>query len=286
MKTTFKSSEIAHIWANRSAPWGKCPGNASFNGAAFLSYGTELARHITHAGKAAIIYNETSYSVSTSIVQGRLRQAIPAGVPLFKISGRGRGDSLFNIGGKELFTYAIERAVFFSGKIPKARNKDQYAAEQANWLTEAQKVNEFFGLRRKVDSDAIKRLAASKARAEKAARIAQEKRERLEREEMATGYANWKEGLNEPYFRATLFPVAFRVEGEELVSTLGARVPMAAARVALYFVLRHKGTTWHRNEETCPVGHYQLDAINEHGIVAGCHRIAWNEVERLAPVLS
>ena len=39
---------------------------------------------------------------------------------------------------------------------------------------------------------------------------------------------------------------------------------------------------WRRNGESCLVGVYQLDAITNQGIVAGCHRIAWEEVERFA----
>lgn len=39
---------------------------------------------------------------------------------------------------------------------------------------------------------------------------------------------------------------------------------------------------WHRNGEQFAVGGYQLDAINEYGIVAGCHVIKWPECIRFA----
>lgn len=32
MKTVFRSEEIAHIWAHRGAPYGRSPGNLSFDG--------------------------------------------------------------------------------------------------------------------------------------------------------------------------------------------------------------------------------------------------------------
>jgi len=63
-------------------------------------------------------------------------------------------------------------------------------------------------------------------------------------------------------------------------------VPLQAARVAYRFATSKRAQGWHENGETCPVGHYRLNAINAQGIVAGCHRIAWSEIERLAPVLA
>lgn len=285
MKTTFKSSEIAHVWAHQSAPHGSSPGAMSFNGPAFLSYGTEIARHITHAGKLAVLVNDTSYSVSTSKHQGKIRQAIPSDVPTFKIGGIGRGCSLLNISGAQLFEYAISEAADQQSKSTKARlNKDWYAARSLEWLESAREISTFFGLRRKVDSKAIERLQSVKARAEKqAARKAAESLARIISEQSAN-FEGWKTGGHE-YFQSEKFPIAFRVEGDELVSTLGARVPLHDAKAAYRFARAHKAG-WHTNGETCPVGHYQLNSISEAGIVAGCHRISWDEMERLAPVLA
>ncbi len=284
MKTHFTSAEIAHIWAHKSAPHGEAPSAMSFNSDGFYSYGTVIARHITHKGQPAVILNDTSYSVTTSKHQGRIRQAVSGRT--FHIGGLGMGEDLRQIGGKELFAYAIEQAARASKKLEKARNKDRYEADISRWLTEAQSVNEFFGLRRKVDTETINRLKVSTARAERKAKIAHEKRELAMRQEQEAGYENWKDSLDAIYFNPNLFPVSFRVEGEELVSTLGARVPLHDARVAYRFATSKRAQGWHRNGETCPVGNYSLDAINEQGIVAGCHRITWDEITRLAPVLA
>lgn len=286
MKTTFKSSEIAHIWAHKSAPEGKCPSSMRFDGDAFYSYSTEIARHITHKGKDAILLNTSSYSVTTLGHQNDVHRAIHGfALPIFAVGLHGT-DTLRYIGGKEIYDYAIEKAARCQKKATTARQrKDSYLAESSAWLEKAKAANEFFGLRRKVHESAIARLADAKARAEKKAAKERTARELREREEQAAGYAAWLKGEPAEYFNSRVFPVAFRVESEELVSTLGARVPLDAAKVAFCFALRHRGQSWHRNGDTCPVGHYQLDAINEHGIVAGCHRIPWEEVERLAPVL-
>lgn len=265
MKTVFKSSEIAHVWAHQSAPCGKSPGSMSFNGPAFLSYSTEIARHIEHKG----------------------RHALPSDVPVFHFGGCGRGIGLSNISGSQLFDYAIEQATKAQQKALRARlHKDWHNGQRVTWLERAKEISEFFGLRRKVDEKAIERLSAAKQRAEKREAKERAARELKARQEQQSAYDAWLRGESDGCFSASSFPIAFRVEGEELVSTLGARVPLDAAKVAFRFALKHKGQTWHRNGETCPVGEYHLDAINEHGIVAGCHRIAWAEVERLSPILS
>lgn len=290
MKTVFTSHEIAHIWAHKSAPYGKSPGAVSFDGPVIRSYSTAIARHIEHKGKAAIIYNGTSYSVSTSKHQGRIASAIPDGLPIFCVDGQPMHADL-RFSGDELFAHYVEKAAqhLKDAQQPRIRphTVEAHKGRAAHALEQAKAVAAFFGLRRKVDEKAIERLAAAKARAEKRAAAEQAKREAIERAEQESSYELWKQGEETGAFGCfPSFPVAFRVEGEELVSSLGARVPLRAAQVAYRFAMSKRGQEWRENGETCEVGHYRLNAINAQGIVAGCHRISWAEIERLAPVLS
>lgn len=299
MKTVFTSQEIAHIWANKSAPYGKSPGAVSFDGPVIRSYATAIARHIEHKGKAAIIYNATSYSVSTTKHQSRIWQAIrhnDEGLAVFRVQSQRMGTDL-RFSGDELFAHYIEKAAQAEqdALAPRIRphTVEAHKARAAAHLQSAKEVAAFYGLRKKVDEKAIARLAASKARAEKRAAVEQAKREAQERAKQEKNYQDWllgrgiDTGFPQTYnFNARLFPVAFRIEGDELVSTLGARVPLQAARVAYRFAMSKRGQEWRENGETCPVGHYRLNAINAQGIVAGCHRITWAELERLAPVLA
>lgn len=293
MKTVFTSQEIAHVWAHQSAPHGKSPGNCSFNGNVIYSYSTAMARHIEHKGKRAIIRNDTSYSNSTARVQHRIRMAISDCALVFPVTGQGYNVDL-RFSPNELFTYYIESAAKqeTQSRLPRIKQttRDSHKAQAARYLEQAKAVVAFYGLRKKVDEHAIQRLATAKARAEKRERIAREKREAKEHAEQEGAYDYWKRGGNPAdhgiYLNARLFPVAFRVEGDELVSTLGARVPLRAAQVAYRFAMSKRGQEWRENGEVCEVGHYRLNAINAQGIVAGCHRITWAELERLAPVLS
>lgn len=75
-------------------------------------------------------------------------------------------------------------------------------------------------------------------------------------------------------------PTMLRVEGSEVVTSRGARVPRTEARLAFKFAMSKRSTGWHRNGEQFKVGMYHLDAVNENGLVAGCHRISWQELER------
>lgn len=301
MKTVFTSHEIAHIWANKSAPYGKSPGAVSFDGPVIRSYATAIARHIEHKGKAAIILNVTSYSVSTTKHFGRIASAIHGhGVPVFRVDGQEMGTSL-RFSGDELFAHYVESAAQCLRDAEKPRIRphtvEAHKGRAAAHLQSAKEVAAFYGLRKKVDEKAIARLATAKARAEKRAAAEQAKREAQERAGQLEQYEAWKAGTASIYgFNPRLFPVAFRVESRhstsegqasmELVSTLGARVPLQAARVAYRFAMSKRGQEWRENGETCPVGHYRLNAINAQGIVAGCHRISWAELERLAPVLA
>lgn len=304
MKTIFKFTEIAHIWAHKSAPSGKSPGAVSFDGDVIYSYRTAMARHVEHKGKAAIVFNVTTYSVSTSKHQGRIHMAINGlDVPVFRVDGQDYESQLhFGASGVALFEHFIQKAAqcLKDSQQPRIRphTVEAHKGRAAHNLEQARAVAAFYGLRKKVDEKAIERLATAKARAEKRERIAREKREKEERAEQEANYEAWKRGEKpapdwSSYFNASLFPVAFRVERgnvegcePELVSTLGARVPLQAARVAYRFAMSKRGQAWRENGETYEVGHYRLNAINEHGIVAGCHRIAWAELERLASVLA
>lgn len=299
MKSVFSSSELAHVWAHRNAPHGRCSASMSFNGDLFSSYSTGIARLVVHKGKTAVVLNGRGFSISTSRHQSRVRQAV-SHLPTFRFED-GYGTDLRPTPA-QLFDYAVEQSASCADLATRARRPDkrEYLATRAGeWLEEARKVAQFFGLRRKVDSKTVARLNAQKAtaarkatKAEAARQLQREEAARVEAEAAREALEVWKSGADEiEGKRLTAYafrnlPVAFRREGDELVSTYGVRVPLDDARRAFRFALARRTKGWHRNGETCPVGGYQLDAVNEQGVVAGCHRIAWGEIERLTPLLS
>jgi hypothetical protein len=123
----------------------------------------------------------------------------------------------------------------------------------------------------------------ARAKREAANAKAKARREAKELEERRLASIAWVEGgTKRPPYGG---PVLLRVQGDTLETSMGARVPLADAIRVFRAVAacRAKGVGWKRNGETLPVGHFQVDLIAPSGdFVAGCHRIGWPEVERLA----
>jgi hypothetical protein len=121
---------------------------------------------------------------------------------------------------------------------------------------------------------------------------AERERRRVERErEEAERRAEWIAGKGNGRFDDANGGALLRIAGDpakpetaELETSHGARVPLAHAIKAFRFVklIREAGGHWQRNGRTVRVGHYQLDSIDPDGFNAGCHRINWPEIERVA----
>jgi hypothetical protein len=122
-----------------------------------------------------------------------------------------------------------------------------------------------------------------------AAEKARRQREAFKRE--AERRAEWIAGKGNGRFTDESGGALLRISGDlgepesaELETSHGARVPLMHAIKAFRFVklIREKGGHWQRNGRTVRVGHYQLDSIDPDGFNAGCHRINWPEIERVA----
>ena len=127
----------------------------------------------------------------------------------------------------------------------------------------------------------IARAAAEKRVA--AQRRAAEEKQRLE--DIAK-LEEWKRGERDNVRISTL-PVALRIKGDELQTSLGAAVPITHAERAFKILakIKERGETFHTNGTTIPVGHYDVEKMDETGMVkVGCHNVAWEEIQRLATV--
>ncbi len=133
-------------------------------------------------------------------------------------------------------------------------------------------------------------------RAERAKRDAEYRRSTAERRE------RWLSGESDGRYGVTLSDEnggallrAVGVErneaGDIIGGTLetghGADVPLVHAVKAFRFVklVRSRGETWERNGKVVRVGHFQIDRIDADGFDAGCHRINWPEIQRVAAAL-
>jgi hypothetical protein len=96
--------------------------------------------------------------------------------------------------------------------------------------------------------------------------------------------AEWRAGKN--VYLSGEVPTMLRAEGDseaaEMVTSRGARVPLADAERTYRFACLMRARGWHKNGETHAIGSYQLDSVNEQGVIAGCHRVTWAEIEHFA----
>lgn len=79
-----------------------------------------------------------------------------------------------------------------------------------------------------------------------------------------------------------------RIEDGEVATSKGARFPLSHARRGFAFVsaIRAKGEAWQTNGHTFHIGHYQIKSIDAQGnVIAGCHTVAWSEIERFGKLL-
>lgn len=112
-----------------------------------------------------------------------------------------------------------------------------------------------------------------------------ERREKEEREAAALSAFRERGVVAYPHLSDDKGGALLTVIGQELVTSWGARVPLAdAIRVFKFAKLcRESGKAWHANGKRVYCGHYQIDKIMpDGGFRAGCHLINWPEIEAAA----
>ncbi|ARB14225.1 hypothetical protein Ccr5_gp325 [Caulobacter phage Ccr5] len=283
-----------------------------------FSYGTHFpaAAFVTDAhGRRVALVTTRTRSISTAKHMSHIRRAIRG--PYFNVPDVSRMHKPGGAGdfhGDNLRAY-IESAAGLAAKAKRARVNGPWLLSQArDVLAEAQRYADAFKLKTKVPpledvAGAWAKMTAAKARAEAKARKEAEKRAREAREAErladAEAFAGWMRGERQsaPFsYRVrddgTVYLRRFRgvvrdlrsqerdgSRVDELQTSQGAAVPWEHAVKAFRFIklCRERGEGFHRNGRVIRVGHFQVDSIAPNGdMVAGCHRFAWDEIERLA----
>jgi len=303
-KHVFDTGEIPHLWAHRSQDEARNrQGNLYFSGDTIYSYGSHfpIARHVvSETGERAVLFTTATRSVTTSGHCSAVRSAIPSGVPVFHVPtvchGRYSGSELTaddHAGNLTDYVERIEKHVIKSARAKSSHTKE-WSHECAVCLRqEAFAYCAFFGLPvpnitevPKLDSDALTAIRKREAKraAEKAEQTKRERAEAIVRQrELIT---KWRAGL----YSGCLYdvPTMLRIDGDEVVTSRGARFPVSHAKRALAFIrkVREFGQAYVRNGHTIHLGPYAIDRIESDGTVkAGCHVVSWEEIERIASVL-
>jgi hypothetical protein len=273
-KQVFDTGEIPHLWAHRTQDEARNrQGNLYFTGDTIYSYGSHfpIARHVTNdAGERAVLFTTAAYSVTTSSHCSAVRSAIPSGIPVFHVPnvchGRYSGSELTaDDHASNLGDYAerIEKNVITSARARSSYAKEWNREHAARLRDEAIAYCAFFGLPvpnipevPELDSEALTiiRKREAKRASEKAEQTKRERAEALvHQQELIT---KWRAGL----YSGCLYdvPAMLRIDGDEVVTSRGARFPVTHAKRALAFIrrVRESGQAYVRNGHTIHLGPY------------------------------
>jgi hypothetical protein len=299
-KYVYDTGEIPHLWAHRTQDEARNrQGNFYFNGDTVYSYGSHfpIARHVVNkAGDRAVVFTTASYSVTTSGHCLAVRSAIPSEIPVFHVPELYPDSCTVRDSHKTNLKHYAETTEEHIAKCARARslsNKEWHHEQAGTTRAEALAYCQFFVLPKPdikpippLDSVHLERIRKreTKRAAEKAE---QTKRERAEaiacQQELIT---KWRAGQ----YTGCLYdvPVMLRIDGNEIVTSRGARFPAFHGKRVLAFVrkVRESEQAYIRNGHSIHLGPYTLDRIELDGTVtAGCHVVTWQEIELIAPLL-
>ena len=312
--------ELTHLWAAQSRPQRKA-GSISFVGPTLYSYSTGIAHiHKNKAGESFVLMCQKRYSMTTACHKSAARSAVShlpfAEVPhILPASAKEHGENLEAIlaDSREMLAKA-QRALRW-------RQWQQDSANELYWT--AEKYAEFFRVRHRIPPFPVAEWNAAAARAarienpdpasadkrerQRAQRAAaKEARERKARELAAVHDAarrsDWRlfgafgaSGMMGHFVRNS-GPIMLRVNGEEIETSMGARIPLAAAPMVWNLVQRVRieaqhapdgaGRSFANGLRRVRIGDYPLDRIDADGTLhAGCHTIPYSELAAMARTL-
>ena len=267
----MNNSQVAHIWANQSRKEA-IGSHFYFAGDTVWSYSTPIAR--LYRGAVLLVRNQ--YSNSTARHKSEVSSAA-SHLPIFAVVNPENDPCKSDV---EAYKDDVKAA---KERLAKARNKHDALFMLQNTVATGNAFCERFGFNTRFSMPSEIELAALREQ------IAKDKIKRAKREaarearELAAAseaIAEWRDGKIDRFSYS--LPVCLRVNGESLETSKGASVPLSEAKRAFRFCMAVREKGWHRNGQRFPVGEFQLDAVNSQGVVAGCHRIAWPEIESFA----
>lgn len=321
-RATWSGSEIDHVWAHQKAASGRCTGkNVFFEGATIFSYGHHfpMARLVLKNGKPdAVLLTTRSYSVTTSGHKSDVRSATRH-LTQFYVDDVSELDHRANLADyrKRVERYAAAVPKAKARTLESIRSLDRLIAE-ANEYAKYFKLATRFGYPKGFDLAAEQargavELEKQKVRDEKKEeRRSQRDEERRKRAEAELAEARLKyPGLYAEYeaevakwlaWERPSFPspprnpdnpyvsyydrsdrlARLRAKGSRIETSQGVVVELEAAKPLLLLVRRSaEGVAQYPEMEVSGYRGVAFDYADRQ-VRVGCHRIAFDEVERVA----
>lgn len=316
-KQVFSTGEIPHLWAHQVQASARNPqGNLFFENETIYSYGSHfpIATHVSNKrGRKAILFTTRTYSSTTSGHVSAVRSSIPKNIPVFKVlivATGWRGSHVYADTNSELHRTNV-KAYLSSMKenIDRAQrartlwSKQWKTREALGFRQELVRYAKFFGLKLpeipkvpKLTAALVRKMKAREAflasDGHKAVLVIDRARREMNedfkrRRAAANAIEEWRKGNR--YARLPYgLPVMLRIDGSDVETSLGARVPVSHAKRVLKIVrsIVASGEGFVSNGRTIPVGVYKVDRIEASGTLhAGCHHIPFTEIQSIAPLL-
>lgn len=332
MKTVFSNGqEVCHVWANltpeeiKQGREGRCKGSVRFMGPRLYSFATVIARHVSGTrGRRGVVLDNYSFSSTTGKMQRWARRAIGyQHENLFEVNCGRRGQSL-DLTGKEVFALFVDSAneLIRKAHAPRIRAATRAAFLQIalSQIRNANRANEFFGLRKKPVSEDIASLSAEvKEQIENEKRKEEQKAQALASAVLKfapqfvamwrnrqNGTEEWRQLAVEAK-RYGMHSVSFNLpdsdgfrgnailrlseDGSRVETSQGAQVLVRTVSFLWAFCAKARATQTAVARETLErfprLDHYKADEIDSKGnLSAGCHKIPFAEIQAIAQALN
>lgn len=302
MKKVYQNNELPHLWAHQQQEFGRNSNQSFwFEGAQLYSYRTEIMRHakLPNSGVPVVLYGDACYSSTTGRHRSAAFAAIPHDVLKYPVVAARRGERLnaedvlqaIVTRQKEMIKYELNQAV--KPRIKPATREGHLSnalagvdiIEQVYELSLLETPDELRGelhqwvLLASHKDISVLRETLREAEAQRVA--AQREADRRRKEDIR--FANraeieaWQQG-GSAWFPAYDLDPFLRIEGDEVVTSHGARVPVSVV-AALYDSYKSKGAVDHLVGRK--IGPYTIQAITEEVVVIGCHHVPRAEIDRL-----
>ena len=319
----YANDTLCHVWASGRVPEARSNhGSMFFEGPVLYSYGRHYAIAVRMPGNV-VLFNASGSSVTTAKQSGYAWRAalhmVRHNVP--DLTNIANALAAYETGKREewqsaaiaasVWSYiraldgkrhwlernaaAVERRKTLRRYVMRLRGYiDRYEALAASELRDAIQCGEFIAIRGKVPMPAMS-AALNDARLRLTTLQELEAARRFEREREAreawlngaTGYWRGNDGKGGALIRATGVErdESGTITGGTLETSQGANVPLTHA-VKIFAIARACREQGRTMEPRARCGFYTVDRIDETGgFNAGCHRINWEEIERLAAML-
>ncbi len=314
IRHVMDADEVAHTWANPRSENddARVPhGNFYFQGETIYSYGShfQIARHVKNEhGKPAVLFTTNTYGPTTgrhlNITRRACRHLTVFEVPSLGDRYGAAHHSLNMQHFQKVYDGIIERAERCNVNSYSGINDHIQAAQDA--VQQGADYAAFFDL-----DDCVvpawqshldwlvaryKRLRSPEAEAKREA--GREKRLAYEIKRNAEKIERWRAGDTRVNFGyGSSVPCMLRIRHGavngvpnrtigEIETSWGAWFPVEDATRAFRFIsiIRKRGECYKPNGEQAPtLGNYHIDRIAADGTVrAGCHTVAWSEIEGIA----